>query len=181
MKKLDCNDVERIMVTDLDEGLDLDSKELLEAHLQACPPCMRIREEFQSLFSAVAADVPPDPGELFWRRYDSTLASALHKKRHAARWRDSRWKAAGVLLAAVIAFVAVFSVYDVRKVTRAPGGDTSELVFQELNNLYGPSPEEVVPALSDSTMLAEIRIPQGDDAMMDWFDAEDESGQFWLL
>jgi hypothetical protein len=185
MKRLDCSEAEKLIVFDLDESLDADEKESLESHVRNCPSCMRTREEFRALFSSVVADVPRDPGEDFWRRYDSTLAAALREKEQSAGWWGFRWRIAGALFATIFAAAVVFtSLHDWNTPQTAPeiAGQTvaGKLLIQELDELYGPSSEDYLPTLKDSAMLTEAKITRGDETVLGWFEVEDESGNSLL-
>jgi hypothetical protein len=181
MKRLDCSEAEKLIVFDLDEGLDLENKERLESHLQACASCIKAREQFRVLFSSVATDVPPDPGDEFWRHYDYTLAAAIREKETDAGWWGLRWKMAGGLLAAVLAIAAVFtSLYDFERKTIVEQPGVEKLVIQELNELYGPSSDEISSTLRDSAVLTEAKTSRGDDTVFEWFEVEDENSNFLL-
>lgn len=174
MKRLDCGEVEKLIVFDLDEGLDPDKKELLESHVQGCASCMKVWEEYRSLFSSVEADVPPEPGEEFWRRYDSTLAAALREKETQAGYWGFRWNMAGALFAAVLAVAAVFtSFYDFQNVGVQKQTVAEKLVIQELDGLYGPASEDLLPTLRDSMVVTEAKISRSDDTVLEWFEVED--------
>jgi hypothetical protein len=181
MKRLDCSEAEKLIVFDLDEGLNPEKKEFLESHVRDCASCMKAREEFRGLFSTVEADVPPDPGEEFWRRYDTTLAAAIREKETQAGWWGLRWKIAGALFAAVLAVAAVStSLYDFERTKIVKQAGAEKLVIQELDELYGTSSEDFLPTLRDSTVLAEARISRGDDTVLEWFEVEDEPANFLL-
>lgn len=185
MKRLDCSEAEKLIVFDLDEGLDPDEKESLESHVRICLSCMKAREEFRALFSSVAADVPPDPGEEFWRRYDSAITAALREKETSAGWWGFRWKIAGALFASIFAAAAVFtSLHDWNTPQTAPKiamqTVAEKLLIRELDELYGPSSEDYMPTLKDSTLLSQAKISRGDETVLEWFEVEDESGNSLL-
>jgi Putative zinc-finger len=180
MKKLDCSEAEKLIVFDLDGSLDPDNKDFLESHVRACDSCRRMREEFRTLFSTVAADVPPDPGEEFWRRYDSTLTAALREKEAHAGW-GLRWKLVGALFAAVLAVTAIFtSLHDFESTQPLKQLSQEKLVIRELAKLYGPSSEEFLQTSKDSAVLTDANFSQSDDTVLDWFEVEDEPNNLFL-
>ena len=65
MKTHECNEAEKLIVADLDEGLKPSEQERLEHHLRLCAPCRQVREESLTLLSAIASDLPEEPGEEF--------------------------------------------------------------------------------------------------------------------
>ena len=92
---------------------------------------------------------------------------------------------AGVLFAAVLAIVAVFtSLHDWERPPIAPKIAKQEgaekLVIQELDDLYGPSSEDFLPTLQDTAVVTEAKISHGDDTVLDWFEVEDETTNLLL-
>lgn len=171
-----------MMVLDLDEGLEPDEKEVLESHLRDCPSCSSARETFSALLTSVAVDVPPDLKDEFWKRYDSSLAAAIREKETSSgvRW-SFRWKVAGALLAAAFVFAAVFTgFYDFQTPKIEDRRVSSQLLIEELNDLYGPSSEDFLPALQYQTVLTELKTSRAKDTFAEWFEEEDEAGPLWL-
>ena len=62
MKTRECNEAEKLIIADLDECLKPSEKERLENHLRVCAPCRQVREESLALLSAIASDLPEEPG-----------------------------------------------------------------------------------------------------------------------
>ena len=106
MRKLDCPRAEELIIRDLDEGLDQERLALLESHISQCSSCRRFREETNSLLASVAADVPEDPGEDFWRYYDVSLEARLREKSLNRPWGFGL-KLAGVLMVGMLALLVV--------------------------------------------------------------------------
>jgi hypothetical protein len=170
-----------MIVMDLDEGLQPEYREVLESHLRGCSACMVSREEFAALFASVAEAAPAEPDQEYWRRYDSSLDAALREKDYSRGWWGFRWKTVGVLLAAGFAFAAVYtSFYDFQKTGVEDRRVSSQLLMEELNELYGPSSDDFLPTFQYRAILTEARTPRGDEAPEEWFEVEDEAGPLWL-
>ncbi len=184
MKTRECNEAEKLIIADLDEGLKPSEQERLENHLRLCAPCRQVREESLALLSAIASDLPEDPGEEFWKLYHQSLDARLKEQELKPLW-GFWWKAAGVFVAAVIALlvirVAIFQP-DNRQIAdlRVMSPD----LFQELEQVYGPTSEELSPgSLYGDPLLtvvdarADARL---DDSDVQWFEVEDEPGPLYL-
>jgi Putative zinc-finger len=184
MKTRECDEAERLIITALDEGLKPSEQERLENHLRLCAPCRQVREESLALLSAIASDIPEEPGEQYWKLYYQSLDARL-KEQELKPVRGFWWKAAGVFVAAVIALlvirVAIFQP-DYRQIAdlRVMSPD----LFQELAQVYGPSSEELSPgALYGYPLLTVVDARAAarlDESDVQWFEVEDEPGPLYL-
>jgi hypothetical protein len=184
MKTRECNEAEKLIVADLDECLKPSEKERLENHLRVCAPCRQVREESLALLSAIASDLPEEPGEEFWKLYHQSLDARLKEQALKPVW-GLWWKAAGVFVAAVIALlvirVAIFQP-DNRQIAdlRVMSPD----LFQELEQVYGPTSEELSPGLLYGDLLLTVVDARAaarlDESDVQWFEVEDETGPLYL-
>ncbi|MGO9572318.1 MAG: hypothetical protein ACLP5H_32790 [Desulfomonilaceae bacterium] len=134
--------------------------------------------------SAIASDLPEEPGEEFWKLYHQSLDARLKEQELKPVW-SFWWKAAGVLAVAVIALLVVrVGIFqpDNRQIAdlRAMSPD----LIQELKQVYGPTSEELSPgSLFDDQLLTVVdaRAAAGlDESDVQWFEVEDESGPLYL-
>ncbi len=183
MKTLECNEAERLIVAELDEGLGPPQQERLENHLRLCAHCRQVKEDTFALFSAIASVVPEEPEEDFWKLYYQSLDARLKEKELKTAW-FSWGKAAGVLVAAVMALI-IIHVSFLQPVSR-PIADRRVMspdLIQELQQVYGPVSEEYpVVSFSGGQMLGRIdtRGASLDDKDLQWLDVEDDPGPLYL-
>lgn len=182
MSKFDCAKAQELIIRDLDEGLDEERLALMESHVGQCSSCRRFREEMSSLLASVAADVPEDPGEDFWRYYDVSLEARLQEKRLRRPWGFGL-KLAGVLTAALLALLVVrWGVMEPQEPSMTDNR-VAMLLIQDLNGLYGPITDEYTIPVGVSPQALEALAPQvssGNDSLGDWFEVEDESDDLFL-
>jgi hypothetical protein len=176
MKRLDCPIAEDWIIARLDEGLDKQSEQLLQDHLRQCAACRTFRDETTALLSAVAVDVPADPGEDFWKRYDSSLDARLREKAlegSVSGW----WRTALVALAASLVIIAVglgaiqhYQQFSQDRLAR------STVLIEELGQLYGPVSDDGLnsyPSWDRAVAGFAGGFPEyAPDSL--WFDAEDD-------
>jgi len=178
MKTLDCQNVEKWVIEELDQGLTTERMTALDDHCSQCVSCRDIRTEMTTLFSAIAADVPEDPGEEYWKYYHASLKARLQEKKAPQNWwLPWRVAAASALLAMVLLAVTLLTFDRTQKVAAVPQ-DESSVVMEELYQLYGPvSDETVTPANLQEQALA-LALLDGreapDDAIIGWFEVEYE-------
>lgn len=178
MRRIDCSEAERLIVQDLDEGLDQTSDVLLKDHLQVCRNCARTREEMRSVLSAALIDVPPSPDEQFWKVYDSSL-EALIREREVERPRGWRWQVALPSLAAAMIIIAVI-FFNIDRYNPVPEqtASSSSVEIEELNQIFGPSPDELSPSTDNDFTI--VLSGATDDALVQWFEVEEEPSQTFL-
>jgi predicted anti-sigma-YlaC factor YlaD len=181
MKRLDCHTAEDWIIARLDEGLSDKREQLLETHLQQCAACRAFRDETAVLLSAVATDVPPDPGEDFWKRYDSSLDAKIREKAHnraVGWWRMPLVMVAASLLVIVVGLGALM-YYQQSQPDRLA---RSTVLFEEFGQLYGPVSDEGLNRYPswDQIVAGFVSVHQeyGPDSL--WFEAEDDPYQVFL-
>jgi len=179
MKRIDCSEAERLIVQDLDEGLDRGGDVRLKNHLQTYQNCARMRKEMRSVLSAALTDVPPSPDEDFWKRYDSSLEALIREKDLEGR-RGWRWQVALPSFAAVMIVVAVmlFNMDWHNPRVEQTAASSSSVEIEELNQIFGPSPEELSPS-TDNDMTV-VLSGATDEAFIQWFEVEEEPSQTFL-
>jgi hypothetical protein len=183
MKGMNCSKAEALIVASLDESLDPIKMEHLEMHLQSCPKCRRIRGQTASLLATLSADLPKDPAEEFWTRYDSSL-NALLLERDVHRRRAIPWKTAGALLAAGVLVLAIaLSTFKEKEQDVSRREFISVAVIEELEQLYGPTTDEVFAAVSESPegVTVENTSRALQEAGPVWFEVEEDPYPLYLL
>jgi len=181
MKKIDCTNAERLIVTEVDEGLDATARASLEEHLRTCPECRQARHETAGIMRLVAADVPPEPDPEFWKYYDISLSARLREARPRTWW-NWWWKPAAAAAVALAAFAVVHL-----SATNAPltspttdEGKASRLA-QVLEQVYGPVEDEKVNYAVgdwDKNSLTALKVYYADDEVVLWFEVEDANSLF---
>lgn len=184
MRTLTCDNAEKLIVRDLDEGLDSADQTRLDNHLAGCSACRQLRRQFKTLFASVESDVPQDPGEEFWRMYDVSLEAKLREKDMSPRTFFG-WRFAGAFVAAVaILLAASLGVINLRGPTTVDP-TVSAAVMEDLTELYGPVPDEPylfigrrVPVESIAEVVS--KRTNYDDVVTTWFEVEDERNHLFL-
>jgi hypothetical protein len=191
MKSLNCRKAEEWIVTDLDEGLEHEKRLILEDHLLGCASCRKMREDTGSLLSDVAADLPEDPGEAFWRYYRTSLDARL-RDRDISRslgfwWTRARgfwWKPASVFAMAILVFVIIsIGIFHPRSFRPSIDEAVASQLIGELNQLYGPDSDELThfTVTAGDAQLAQVsRSSVLDESFVEWFEVEDEPNQLFL-
>ncbi len=184
MKGMGCSKAEKRILQDLDEGLGGRERERIEDHLRDCESCRSFRLEMGEMLGSVAADVPEDPGEQFWKMYQVSLDAKLKERElspgAALGWG---WKAAGALVGACLV-VAVVWLGPWQEPTPALG-DTQRMValLDDLTRLYGPlEPEDSYDdAAGEQTLgTAYSQVDPERLTFAPWFEVEEESNHLLL-
>jgi predicted anti-sigma-YlaC factor YlaD len=176
MKRLNCPIAEDWIIARLDGCLDNESEQLLQDHLRACAACRTFQEETAALLSAVAADVPADPGEDFWKWYDSSLDARLREKAQEGPilgW----WRTALIAVTASLVIIAV-GLGAIQHYQQFPQDQLarSTVLIEELGQLYGPVSDDGLnsyPSWDKAVAGFAGGFPEyGHDSL--WFDPEDD-------
>jgi hypothetical protein len=137
-----------------------------------------MREEMRSVLSAALIDLPSSPDEQFWKRYDSSL-EALIREKEVERPRSWRWQVAlPSLAAAMIVMAVIFFNIERHKPSVEQTASSSSVEIEELNQIFGPSPEELSPSTDNDMTI--VLSGATDDALVQWFEVEEEPGQTFL-
>jgi hypothetical protein len=181
MKTIPCAKATDLIVRDLDEGLDSSDEQMLAAHVRECLHCRQWREETAGILTSIAGDVPEDPGEEFWKYYETSLQARLREADTQTSWSFFR-KAVGAMAFAGTVFAVIWlGGIDPRgpRVDRAKVSWSPALML-ELEQLYGPDSEETLTLTSareHRVVLAELTGAQRDEEVPGWFEVEDEPNQ----
>jgi hypothetical protein len=182
MKTLDCPKTEQLIVGELDEGLDAATLQALENHLRECPSCRAFRKDTARILASVAADVPEDPGELYWKHYETSLGAKLSEKSPVSR-SGYGWKAAAAF-AALAAVLTTSQVLNFRSQSPGQMDQTAALsLMRDLSVIYGPGLEDVPVGAEPGDDLREALAAGGqapEDYLLSWFEVEDESNRLLL-
>jgi len=181
MKTISCANATDLIVRDLDEGLSTLDKSILETHVQGCLHCQQWREETAGMLASIAADVPEDPGDEFWKYYETSLHARLAEAEPRNSW-GFFWKTVGAVAFAGTIFAVIWlGGFDPR--SHPLHGDKvswSPALIQELEQLYGPDPEETLTStLARDHLVAFTDLagaPSGEE-VPGWFEVEDEPNQ----
>jgi hypothetical protein len=181
MKTIPCAKATDLIVMDLDEGLSSADKQVLEAHVQGCAHCRQWRDEAGGILTSIAADVPEDPGEEFWKYYETSLQARLRESESQISW-SFLWKAIGAVAVAGTIF-AVIWLGGFDPSAKRVGGDKvtwSPALIQEFEQLYGPEADETLASTVTGghlISLAGATAPRSDVEVPRWFEVEDETNQ----
>ena len=182
MRKLNCHQAEKLIIQDLDGDLDSGRAVDLEAHLRDCSGCRQFKEEMGSILSAVAADLPEEPGEHYWTNYRVSLEARLAEKESQPR-RGLMFKAAAALVAAGLVCLIIW--LGEFEFGHQPATDlTARLeVIEDLNAVYSPTDPETgsSTAVSGQMVTALGQKATGyEEGYLSWFEVEDESNHLLL-
>jgi hypothetical protein len=173
MTRLDCSKAEERIVEDLDEGLNTKDRKLLEEHLQACPDCRVFKEEMKRVLDMVAEDKPEAPGELYWKRYDSSL-EARWEERNRKKPRTWVWRLTAVAAAMAMFFIGVKFI---QTPTLSPINSSPVALDldTDLEELYLPAALTGAPEPSLDTLLANSNERSLDDEeiICAWFGVDE--------
>ncbi len=181
MRNIECSKAEELILAHLDEGLHNKKRLILENHLQNCASCRELYPEIQLLLADLAADRPEDPGEAFWKYYQTSLEARLASRNVSRSWNFWLKPAGAFAIAILVAIISmgVFHLWNFDYVTTSP--TPSAQLIRDLNQLYGPVQDETAFSSIDAEHL---QYPQGsklsDDSLVEWFEVEDEPNQFFL-
>lgn len=182
MKNIICAKAKELIVMDLDEGLDSSERQRLEGHLGECAHCKQWRDETAGILASVAADVPADPGEQFWKYYETSLQARLQEKQAPTSW-NFLWKAVGAVALAAVVFMAIWLGSGSLDPVRHQVGEqasVSPALIQELEQLYGPGTDETpASSLAHDRLVAftGLGASYSEEEPPEWFEVEDESNQ----
>ncbi len=185
MRNIECSKAEELILAHLDEGLQNKKRLVLENHLLNCASCRELYPEIQLLLTDLAADKPEDPGEAFWRYYNTSLEARLADRNASRSWNF--WlKPAGAFAIVILVAIISLSVFDLWNFHSLMIGPTtsptpSAQLISDLNQLYGPVPDEVAFSSIDAEHLQYSQSSRfTDDSLVEWFEVEDEPNQFFL-
>jgi hypothetical protein len=132
-----------MIVANLDEGLPLKQQAILNAHLQECPKCRQLNEQTAVLLATLREDVPDNPGEEFWTRFETTLQARLQEQDRRTGWLFP-WGKVGIVAAAVLLLAIGLRTLMPRSPEYATLPTSANIVMQELYMVYGPLSEDFV-------------------------------------
>jgi hypothetical protein len=75
---MQCNEVEPLLIDYIDLQLSPAARENVKQHLQSCPVCQHILEEYQQLFTAMETKKVEAPGPALKEKFDIMLQSELN-------------------------------------------------------------------------------------------------------
>lgn len=181
MKTIPCAKATDLIVRDLDEGLDSSDEQMLATHVRECLHCRQWREETAGILTSIAADVPEDPGEEFWKYYETSLQARLREKDSQTSW-SFLWKAVGAIALAGTVFAVIWLGGIDPRGPRVDGDKVSwsPALMLELEQLYGPDSEETLTLTSareHRVVFTELTGSHRDEEVPGWFEVEDEPNQ----
>ncbi len=144
MRRISCSKADEWIVANLDEGLPPERREILNGHLRECPKCRQRNEQTESLLATLLEDMPENPCEEFWTRFETTFQARLEEQ-YSRSWWVLPWRKVGLVAAAAVVLLAVGLRTRMPRspeyVTRPP---SANLVIQELYMMYSPLSEDIV-------------------------------------
>jgi hypothetical protein len=75
---MQCNEVEPLLIDYIDLQLSPAARENVKQHLQSCPVCQHILEEYKQLFTAMETKKVEQPGPALKEKFDIMLQSELN-------------------------------------------------------------------------------------------------------
>lgn len=176
MKKIDCSTAQSWMIAHLDNGLDAIDLNCLQRHIDECPVCRRTHDATVELFSKLRAAEPPDPGEVFWTHYDTSLKAFLHEHDLDRERRTLLWRTISAVLVAGTIFLAVtVGVVSHLPQQTARSPEVEPAVIEELASLYGPTFEEEMNMEAGSNTIATAAAETTfSDELVPWFEVEED-------
>lgn len=75
---MECYEAESLLIDYLDAQLHPGDKRPLEEHLQQCPHCRQVLEEYRELFAAIQSDKAEKPGPGLHEKFENMLQSEMN-------------------------------------------------------------------------------------------------------
>jgi len=75
---MECFEAESLLIDYLDAQLHPGDKKPLELHLEKCPHCRQVLEEYRELFAAIQSDKAEKPGPGLREKFENMLQSELN-------------------------------------------------------------------------------------------------------
>ncbi len=107
---MNCKKFERLLSRSLDGFLKAGEREKLDEHIESCPSCRRMKEDYELIFDSLREKEFPEPQPYFWER----LRPKLRERKKLEAWLF--WKQLGLravplslLFAVLITTVLIFS------------------------------------------------------------------------
>ncbi len=145
-----CRRAEQWILRDLDGRLDESRRSVLEAHLELCPSCRKLRREYVLMLGALRNGKEEEPLPSFWERLRPGLRE---EKKVLPLLVMERW----CLRAIPVFLVAVFFITGLALIT--PAGDDS-LTQSEILLLENRNP------LSESRTILEAEKAETSNMML---------------
>ncbi len=182
MNLMKCSEAEGLILQDLDEGLDPAGKGRLEEHLQVCSNCVRTREEMKMILTAASLDVPQVPDEDFWKNYTTSMQARILDKDLT---RKRRWRIQSAIPVFATAAAIIIAILGLTTYTYNPAVEkmlsSSDVVIDDLHRVFGPSSDEFgVSYGNDANAVTLVLSGVTDDAVVRWFEIEEEPSQMFL-
>jgi len=170
-----------MIVTNLDEGLSPEQRAILNDHLRECTQCRQLNEQTAVLLTALREDVPDNPGEEFWSRFETRLQARLQEQNRRTGWLFP-WGKVGAVAAAVLVLaigLRTLMPHSPEYATRPP---SANMVIQELYTVYAPLSEDSVTVEYDRGESEYERNLQylSENGALQLFDDEDDSVHLFL-
>lgn len=151
-----CDEVKKLLSALVDDELDVEAREAMEAHISTCPGCAQERAGFEDLSKLTQSLQSSDPPARVWSRVARDLAA---NKRGGGRF--SRRGARSILLEAVVLLAIGLSVLAYVRFKHSP--HHPEVNLAEYTDQYSNDPHQAQLALrqrwsavdSDPEMVAQ--------------------------
>ena len=75
---MQCYEAESLLIDYLDAQLHPSDRKPLEKHLQSCPLCRQVLEEYRQLFASIESDKAEKPGPALREKFENMLQSELN-------------------------------------------------------------------------------------------------------
>ena len=105
-----CKQTEKFLHLLFENRLKTSEKVELEIHLEECPLCQKINEEYQSIFLTLRKEILPEAKPYFWERLQPKLAE---RKKHDpwSLWKQWALRAVPASMLLVILFTAAIIIF----------------------------------------------------------------------
>lgn len=159
---MNCKKVKKNLAGYLEKNLTKNMEEELENHLESCPTCSHLREEFSQLWEALEHREKIQPSPYFWTRLKQRVVEYEEGRKPVWGWLGGLVDWARPAVAVAVLLICVFLGYSLGNFPQAVNGQTTSqvdertLVLQEFFDSHYLTPLNNLPTGSIEATYLEM-------------------------
>ena len=126
-----------------DETVDLSVRRQVEAHLDRCDDCRQAAARFRQGLDILGSEEPPNPGPVYWARFQGRLWDRIGASRRTRRLRSAMAIAASVVMLGAVGWIAYLAF---------PTSDTQPAEMRRPGNVNAMQADAMVEARLDALL-----------------------------